>query len=61
MKELTPVVVEALKRWAANRSLTPQQTADLIWETKYDALNRCWFFIRNGMFHGVEADGHIHT
>jgi hypothetical protein len=30
-------------------------------DLKWDGLNRCYFFIRAGMFHGVELDGHIHT
>lgn len=59
--EPTEIVIQALVRWAKNRNFTEQQTKELITDTKYDALNRCWFFIRNGMFHGVEADGHIHT
>lgn len=58
---LSPIVIEALKKWAKNRNLSDDETAALIADTKYDNLNRCWFFIRNGMFHGVEADGHIHT
>lgn len=31
--------------------------ADITW----DSMNGCYYFVRNGMYHGVETDGHIHT
>jgi hypothetical protein len=30
-------------------------------ELKWDALNKCYYFMRAGMYHGVELNGHIHT
>lgn len=30
-------------------------------ELRYDYLNKCWYFWLNGIFFGVEEDGHIHT
>lgn len=35
------------------------QTTDI--DLKWDALNRNYYFVRNGMYHGVELDGHVHT
>ncbi len=28
---------------------------------RWDSLNKCWFYTRNGIFFGVEEDGYIHT
>lgn len=30
-------------------------------ELRWDSIQKCYFFERNGMLHGVELDGYIHT
>ena len=30
-------------------------------ELEWDYTMGCYYFVRNGMFHGVEVDGYIHT
>ncbi len=30
-------------------------------ELRWDGAQKCYFFMRNGMLHGVELDGYIHT
>ena len=59
--ELGPVIIDALKRYASQHGLSTGELVVLIGQTKYDSLNGCPFFVRNGMYHGIEKDGHIHT
>lgn len=35
---------------------------DVLNDLKYDHLNKCWYFNRGGIYHGIEEkDGYIHT
>lgn len=55
MKTIHRAVYEALK------SAWPDQAAEILTELKWSSLNGCYYFIRWGMFVGVETDGYIHT
>jgi hypothetical protein len=35
--------------------------AELVAALKFDPMMGCYFFIRHGVFFGVELDGHVHT
>ncbi len=50
--ELPGVVVASINRNYPDVKLS---------EVNYIFIMRCWGFLKNGMFHGVEPDGHIHT
>lgn len=58
-RPLPDVVVEAIKK--AFPDHTKDYTNNLLHEVKWDHLNRCFFFVKWGMYVGVEEDGHIHT
>lgn len=34
---------------------------DVIRTLQWDSLNGCYYFIRDGLYHGIELDGYIHT
>ncbi len=34
---------------------------DVIRTLKWDSINGNYYFIRHGMYHGIELDGYIHT
>lgn len=55
-KEVYDAIIRYSKRHDANpvEMLSPDNL-------KWDGIMGCYFFYRNGMFHGVEIDGHIHT
>lgn len=53
----TPEAVTAgLKRYCEQHSIDPK-SIDLQW----DSLNGCYCFTRNGMYHGIELNGYVHT
>ena len=57
-------VVDALVRYAKQHAPDEERTvllAELLAALRWDAGNGCYFFIRAGMYHGVEIDGHVHT
>ena len=47
-----------LLEWSAHR---PVQFSDVMRALRWDSMNGCWAFYYTGIFHGVEADGYIHT
>jgi hypothetical protein len=51
----TQVVVEAVTK------AFPKEASDILAELKYDNIMKCWFFVRWGMFVGVEENGYIHS
>jgi hypothetical protein len=61
-------VRDSLVRWAKQH---PSKVRDTITgeesvlpmppSVEWDGMNGCYYFIRNGMYHGVELDGYIHT
>lgn len=52
-------VVAGLERFTRQH---PSETlAGLLERLGWDALCGCFYFWRDGVFHGVEVDGHIHT
>ncbi len=64
LPEKMPAEVNAaLKRYAERhtREDEPLTHLTMLQLVQWDALNGCYYFIRNGMYHGVELDGHIHT
>ena len=57
--EVVPqTVTAALERYNRNHPKVVPVTPE---ELRFDTLCGCYSFDRNGMFHGVELDGHIHT
>lgn len=48
----------AIWRYAEQHNDSPKA---LLAQLKFDPLMGCYFFVRAGMYHGVELDGHIHT
>ena len=51
-EEMPKVVVEALEKWSLFHN---QPIPEVFWYGQYYA------FTANGIFHGVELDGYIHT
>lgn len=54
-KVISDVVIAAVKK------AFPDQADLILAETKWDSLNGCYYFIRWGMFVGIEEDGYIHS
>ena len=52
--QIPEAVKVALERWAKFHKHS-------IPELSWDGLMGCYYFVANGIFHGVELDGHIHT
>lgn len=48
------VMLAIEKRW-------PNEALEILQSLQYDSLNGCYYFIRWGMYVGVETDGYIHT
>lgn len=58
MKEITLTVKDAITKWCASKKLNPSVILSL---TEWDNFNKCFCFVYNNMYHGVEENGHIHT
>ena len=57
--EVLPETVRAaIERYNVRHPSVTPVTAE---ELRFDCLCGFYSFERNGMFHGVELDGHIHT
>ena len=54
-------VSAAVYRYASQHGLTHIAAKELADTVRYDSLNRCHYFVRGGIFHGIEADGYLHT
>ncbi len=56
-------VKEAIDRYAKQHKLTTEEHVNLLSPAnlRWDSLNKCFFFWRNGVYHGVEVDGYLHT
>jgi hypothetical protein len=53
--EVMPAAVAmSLTNWAHKKETTEPKV-------EWDAFDRCYYFVYNGMHYGVELDGHIHT
>ena len=39
----------------------PDKCDEILKELKFDSIMGCFYFIRDGVFFGVEKDGYIHT
>ena len=50
----TQVVIESI------RKSFPQQAEEILSDLKYDSIMKCWYFVRNGIFTGIESCGYIH-
>jgi len=37
-----------------------EKAAEVLSELKYDHICRCWYFVKDGVYFGVEEDGYIH-
>lgn len=66
--KIPEAVHAALRAWAkahpsrVQHSLTGEErTVPWVPFVSWDSMNGCYFFEANGMYHGVELDGHIHT
>ena len=57
--ELPPAVRAAIERYASRHEGV--NAAELLAALAWDSICGCYYFTREGMFHGVELDGHIHT
>ncbi len=62
----------AIQRYARNRcyavdsengnsATEDAMAAEIFAGLQFDTLMGCYYFVRAGMFHGVELDGHVHT
>ena len=61
-KTIPTKVIEAIKRYSGRDGAAAWNTyGEIIDQIKWDSMNGCYFFLRHGMYHGVETDGHIHT
>jgi hypothetical protein len=55
LDEIPKVVIEAIQK------RFPQEYSEILQDLEYDSLNGCYYFVRYGMYFGVENDGYIHT
>lgn len=56
-------VLEGIRRYVSQHNLTTNQHVELLGpkSLKWDSLNGCYYFMRHGMYLGVELDGHVHS
>ncbi len=65
--EIPQAVMAGIVRYATQHGSrnNPSQEGAVLDEVvnglQWDFMCGCYFFVRNGMYHGVELDGHIHT
>jgi hypothetical protein len=57
----TPQGVEIPETVAASIRRAFRDHEEILRALRWDALNRCFYFMRWGMFVGVETDGYIHS
>jgi len=65
-EQIPEPVRAAVERWAVEhksvRCTERSRTETVIVpELQWDSINGCYFFVRSGMWHGVELNGYIHT
>lgn len=56
---IPPAVIAGLTRYCSQHESV--SLADLLEILQFDCLCGCYYFDRNGMYHGVELNGYIHT
>jgi len=61
---LPTAVLEGVRRYARQHQGEGgggPDAAELVAALKFDTLMGCYYFVRGGLYHGVELDGHVHT
>ncbi len=62
---MSEAVKAAIQRYASNRAADEHEKCMIVIEIMqaltWDGLCGCYGFMRAGMYHGIELDGHIHT
>lgn len=55
-EQVPQAVKDGVARYARQHDISP----DMI-DLQFDCIMGCYYFMRCGMFHGVELDGYVHT
>lgn len=57
-EQIPPAVTAAIVRFSRQHNSV---SAAILETLQWDAINGCYYFTINGMYHGVELIGYIHT
>ncbi len=58
-ESVPPAVVEGITRYA--RQHEGVEASELIASLTWVSVFGCYYFVRHGLWHGVELDGSVHT